>query len=241
MEKELRIKTSDGKLIYGTLSVAKKKSKKLIIFVHGFTGHQNEHIFFNGAKFFADKGFDAFRFNLYAGEKKNVRHFRDTTISLHGKDITAVVKSLRKKYEEIYVVGHSYGGTSLLFADQTMVDRFIFWDASYINSSKIEDKNHLKYNKKIGAYVLDWGLEIVVGKKFIDELKNFPDCGELIKKIHKPVVFITAQKGNMKAGKKYYAHAHSPKKLVNINRADHNFNDWSSEQALLKETYDWLK
>lgn len=117
MEKELKIPTPDKKVVVGTLLTAKKKSEILVVFVHGFTGHQNEHIFFNGAKFFSEKGIDSFRFNLYAGEDKNIRRFRDTTISLHGKDISTVVKSFRKKYKKIYVVGHGYGGTSLLFAE----------------------------------------------------------------------------------------------------------------------------
>lgn len=47
MEKELKIKTPDKKLIYGSFVSAGKKSDKLVIFVHGFTGHKNEHIFFS--------------------------------------------------------------------------------------------------------------------------------------------------------------------------------------------------
>jgi esterase/lipase len=238
MEKEIKIKTSDKKIIYGTFAGAGKKSDKLIVFVHGFTGHQNEHIFFNGAKFFTEKGFDTFRFNLYAGEKTNARHFQDTKISLHGKDITTVIKYFREKYKNIYVVGHSYGGTSLLFVDQSVVDRFIFWDSSYINSKN--GTENLKYNENLNAYILDWGIKIVVGKEFIEELKNFPNCGKLIKNIHKPVLFIGASKGNIKAVKKYYNKANGPKKLINIKNSDHSFNKFKDEEMLFKETYDWL-
>ena len=238
MEKELEIKTSDKKFIYGTLLSATKKSKSLIIFVHGFTGHQNEHIFFNGANFFIEKGFDTFRFNLYAGGKKS-RHFRDTKISLHGKDVTTVIKNFRKSYQKIYLVGHSYGGTALLFTDQSLVDGFIFWDASYITSK--DTLEVIKYNRSLKAYILDWGIEIVVGKGFIEELKKFPDCGKLIKQIYKPVLFITADKGGSKVGRKYFSKANKPKKLLNIKGANHNFDNWNDEQKLFKETYLWLK
>lgn len=240
MEKELRIKTADQKFIYGTFTSSKKKSGTLIIFVHGFTGHQNEHIFFNGAKFFTEKGFDTFRFNLYAGEGGGVRHFRDTKLSLHGEDITTTIKYFREKYKKIYVVGHSYGGTSLLFVDQSIVDGFIFWDPSYIDSK--DSTGHLKYNKHFDAYILNYGIEIIVGKGFIEELKNFPNCGLLINTINKPVLFVTAgRKGNSKAGIKYYNKANSPKKLINIKSADHNFNNWNDENMLFKKTYSWLK
>ena len=239
MEKELKIKTLDKKIIYGTFAEAEKKSNKLVIFVHGFTGHQNEHIFFNGAKFFTKNGFDTFRFDLYAGGK-NSRNFRDTKISLHGSDITTVIKYFRKKYKKIYVIGHSYGGTSLLFVDQSLVDGFVFWDASYISSKDATED--IKYNKDLDAYISEWGIEIIIGKDFIDELRNFPDCGKLIKQINKPVLFITAsRKIASKMGKKYFKSANNPKKLVDIKTADHNFNKWRDEETLFKETYNWLK
>ena len=102
-EIEVKIRTPDKKVIYGTLGRAKKKAGTLVVFVHGFTGHQNEHIFFNGSKLFAQKGLDTFRFDLYTGGKKGARHFRDTSISVHGKDINAVVKFFRNKYKCLLV------------------------------------------------------------------------------------------------------------------------------------------
>lgn len=241
MEKEAKIKISGGKFLYGTLGIASKTADALIVFIHGFTGHQNEHIFFNGSKFFTEKEFDTFRFNLYGGEQKGSRHFRDVKISLHGEDITTVVKYFRKKYQKIFIIGHSYGGTSLLFTDQSIINGFVFWDASYIDWGK-SDKEDLGYNKNLNAYVYDFGLEYMVGKGFIDELKNFPDCGKLIKQIHKPVLFIVSgRKGNAKAGKRYFNKANNPKKIINIKHADHCFDNWKDEELLFKGTYDWLK
>ncbi len=238
MEKEITIQTPDKKLIYGTLGNAKNKSEKLIIFIHGFTGNQNEHIFFNGSKFLTEKGFDTFRFNLY-GWQKEARRFKEVKISLHGNDITTVVKHFRKKYKKVFVVGHSYGGTSLLFSDSSLIDGFVFWDASYISSA--DSREDLGYDKKVKKYIYDFGIEYFVGKEFIDELKNFPDCGRLIKEIHKPVLFvISGRKGNAKAGRKYFTVANKPKKLLNIKHADHCFDNWKDEEKLLEETYLWL-
>ena len=88
---------------------------------------------------------------------------------------------------------------------------------------------------------MDWGFEAIVGKGFVDELKNFPDCGELVAKIQVPVKFITAGKlGNEKGGKRYFAKANQPKELVNIKTADHNFNGFKEERILIEETYKWL-
>ena len=49
MEEEIKIPLKNKKYIYGILRGSLKNS--LIIFVHGFTGHKNEHQFFNGARF----------------------------------------------------------------------------------------------------------------------------------------------------------------------------------------------
>lgn len=238
METQIKIQTKDKKFIYGTFAPSTKKLNQLVIFVHGFTGHQHEHIFFNGAKLFSQKGFDTFRFNLYDGDHKDARKFSDTKISLHGEDITTVVKYFRKKYKRIFLVGHSYGGTSLLFIDQSAVDGLVFWDAGYIDSTDATD--HIRYNKCLDAYILEWGTEIIAGKKFIAELKNFPDCGKLIKNIKKPVLFITAGK-IAKQGEKYYKHANNPKKLIKMKLADHCFNSWKQEDLLLENTLNWLK
>ncbi|MCK9597175.1 alpha/beta hydrolase [Candidatus Pacearchaeota archaeon] len=240
MEKKLKIKTSDSKLINGTFVATKQKTNTLVVFVHGFTGNRNVRLIYNGAKFFTKKGFDTFRFDLY-GKNKGSRRFRDTKISLHGEDITIVLKYFRKKYKNIYVVGHSYGGTSLLFTDQSIIDGFVFWDASYVESTE-NNTAGMRYSKELDAYILGGGVETVIGKEFVEELKNFSDCGELIKKINKPVLFVTAgKKGNSKAGKKYFIKANNPKKLINIKTANHNFDNWNDEETLFRETYGWLR
>lgn len=238
MEKEIKIKTSDGFQIYGTLSTPRKKTDKLVIFVHGFTGHRNAHIFFNGAKYMNAKGAAAFRFDLYNAEK-GARHFKDTKISQHGDDITTVVSYFRKKYKKIYVVGHSYGGTSLLFADTSKVNALVFWDASWIDPK--EEKKDFRYNSALDRYVWDWRVEYLVGKAYVEELRDFPDCGELVAKITAPKLFITAGKQRILKGKKYMAAASQFKKHVNISGADHNFNSFKAEDRLLEETWKWIK
>lgn len=67
MQKQIIIKTKDKQNnIYGVLDYQTKKDK-LIIFVHGLTGHKNEHQFYNASKYFTTKNFAVFRFDLYSG------------------------------------------------------------------------------------------------------------------------------------------------------------------------------
>ncbi len=236
MQKDLKIKTKDSHYIYGTLNTPNKISKKLVIFVHGFTSHRNEHILFNGSKFFVNKGFDTFRFDSYAGDK-GARNMLDYTISLNGEDINTVVDYFFKKYKKIYVVGHSYGGTALLFANQEKVSKFIFWDPSYIE--KDQDQGFV-YKKEIDSYIEDWGVTYIVGKKLVNELKNFPNCGDMISRFNKPVLFIGAGKGAKNHCNKYFKKTNSSKDLKIIEGADHNFNNFDHEEILFKETINFI-
>lgn len=237
MQQEISIQTPDNFKIYGSLTVADTKSDRLVIFVHGFTGHKDEHIFFNGANFFNKKSFDVFRFDLYSCEK-DARPFKDQSIAIHGTDITVVKNHFKDIYKKIYLVGHSYGGTSLLFVELSGVSGLVFWDASYISEA---DGTGFEYNQSLDAYILKDRVDCVVGKKFVEELRNFPDCGEMVSKVSVPMKFITAgEKGNHTVVSKYMEKAHDPKEIVHIEEADHCFNSFASEEKLFNETLEWI-
>lgn len=113
MEKQLKLRTKDGHIIYGTLNFTSRKSDLLAIFVHGLTGHPNEHTFHGAAQQFPRKGVDVFRFALYTGEKEG-RKMSDCTITTHAQDLDSVVSYYRKKYRKIAVIGHSLGSPTIL-------------------------------------------------------------------------------------------------------------------------------
>lgn len=238
MEKEIKIKTKDKKIIFGTLTTPKKKSKKLIIFCHGFTGHSNEHIFFNGSTFFVEKGYDAFRFDLY-NWNKTARHFEETSLKQHGADITTVVKHFRSSYDSIYLVGHSFGGPSVVFSDTGMVEAVVLWDPSFVVAS--EEKKLVPYDTKLGTYAVNWGMRIVIGKRFVDELFKMSNYGALVESVTRPTKVIAAEKGNAKNAIKYMKHLKVPHEFVKIPGADHNFNTHLAEKRLIEETYAWVR
>ena len=67
MQKQIILDTSDNKKIYGVWDRADGE-RGLVVVVHGLTGHKNEHIFYNAAKFLNQKGLSVFRFDLYSDE-----------------------------------------------------------------------------------------------------------------------------------------------------------------------------
>lgn len=241
MEKEIKIKTNDGKLIYGTLTYSKKKSEKLIIFVHGLGGHRNEHIHFNASNFFRKHGFSTFRFDLYSYGKK-ARAMSDCTIALHGKDLNTVTDFFRKKFKTIDVIGHSLGGLTILASQTSKFDAIVFWDPAHTKYEWRHGELDFKYDKKLDKYIINWGTELLMGKQMFKELVHGKDSSQSIKKIHKPIKIISAGKGVlMKTNRDYFKHANFPKEFVEIKNADHNFNTEGTEEKLFKETLNFLK
>ena len=96
MEKQINLKTKDGHIIYGHLN-SSEKSDKLIIFVHGLTGNQTEQHYNNAPRFFNDKGFDTFRFDLYS-PRTSARKTTEVSLKEHIEDLRQVIEHFGALY-----------------------------------------------------------------------------------------------------------------------------------------------
>lgn len=242
MEKTLNFKTKDGHTIYGTLNTPTKQANAVVVFVHGLTGHQNEHYYYNAARFFPKKGFATYRFDLYSGEKGG-RALSDCSVRTHASDLSLVLDRLKSKYKYIHVVGHSLGGPTIVLADISAVSSVILWDPSdMLGLADITEgqERSLKRNKISGHYIVDWGTEYILGKEMAQEFKELRPA-TLAGTINKPIKVIAAEKGNPRGSKEYFKNANEPKELVVIKRAGHTFNEGDTEQQLFIETLAWVK
>jgi pimeloyl-ACP methyl ester carboxylesterase len=89
--------------------------RPVIVFVHGLCCDMDEHIFYNGARWFERRGYATFRFNLYDWQP-GTRKLKDCTIKTQADDLDLVVRYLRKNgAKTVHVVGHSYGGPTILY------------------------------------------------------------------------------------------------------------------------------
>lgn len=239
MEKQIKIPIENKKYIYGTLRGS--LNDPLVIFVHGFTGDKEEHIFFNGSRFFESKGFSSFRFNLYHWEK-DARKLEDCTLSLHAKDLDFVIDYFKGKgAKKVFVVGHSFGGLTVLLSKGQSFNAAVLWDTS-IDPTLVTKG---KYIKELGSFYLNSqdvnAFGQTVGKEMVDENKKLKPF-ELMEKFTKPVKIIAAGKGVLiNGGKKYFELAKGPKDFAVISDATHNFDEDKTEEKLFQETYSWLK
>lgn len=236
MEKEIKIPIGKKKYIYGILRGA--LNNPLIIFVHGFTGHKNEHQFFNGARFFEKKGFSSFRFDLYNWHK-DARKLEDCTLSLHGKDLDMVVTYFRKKdVKKIFAAGHSYGGVTILLSRKRDFDAVVLWDGTGDGDTPI----NARYLKELNRYYFDeWSYGFTVGRAMYKENKKLKPS-KLIKDVYVPIKIIVAGAGGLiDDGKRLFRNANEPKDLAMIKGATHVFDEDGAEEELFKETYNWVR
>ncbi|RLC37614.1 hypothetical protein DRH27_03665 [Candidatus Falkowbacteria bacterium] len=239
MQKSIIIKSKDKKFnIYGVLD-QKIKSNKLIVFVHGLTGHKNEHQFYNAAKFFNNKKFATFRFDLYTGEKSG-RSLENCTIKTHSEDLNQVIKYFKNKFSSIYLVGHSLGGPSIFEAEIKNIKKIVLWDPS-INLTNEDDDDWYRFDKNINAYIVSWGPSYIVSKKMVSDWQKL-DYNKWINKTTMPLKIICAGQGVLKKEwKKIISKFKCKKELVIIKEAGHCFDEKDTEIKLFKETLSWLK
>lgn len=236
MEKNVKIKTDDNHIIYGVLNY-QQETDKLIIFVHGLTGHKNEHQFYNAARFFPNHGFATFRFDLYSGEKQG-RRLENCTIQTHTKDLEQVVEYFQKEYKNIYLVGHSLGGPTILFSNQKYVKSIVLWDPSLKND--MIDPNIYEYNSLLNKYIIHWGASSLMSTEMAEEWKTMDS--KIVERFILPTKIVCAENGILhKDWEKIMSKIKIKNDFVVIKNAGHCFDEEGVEKELFKETLEWLK
>lgn len=235
MKKDIQINTSDKCKIYGTLD--SNGNSSLMIFVHGITGNKDEHHYFNAVPFFAQNDFDTFRFNFYCRDKE-ARPLSESSITSHANDLKTIIDFFKDKYENLILVGHSLGALVILNTELSNISKLVLWDST-TGFENLEDKD-ISYYANLNKYILNWRMDIIVGKQMIDEWKN-TDIEQLIKKISIPCKFIFA--GNCdkyESWKPYLKDIKVRSEVVVINGASHGFIEAGAEERLFEETLKWI-
>lgn len=239
MEREVKIRTRDGKTIYGMLRGNLRRP--VIVFVHGLTGHMDEHTYYDGVRFFERHGFSSFRFNLYDW-RKGARLLHECTLQTHADDLDRIIEWLRDhSARKVFVIGHSYGGPTILRSRRRNFDAVVLWDPSYGHSLTFTGA---KYVKGLKGSIAIWGIGYLIGNAMVREARQMTarKSEGLIRGIHVPIKIIAAGKGELlKGSKRYYAAANPPKAFAIIRGADHNFNYEGNQESLFRETLAWLK
>jgi alpha-beta hydrolase superfamily lysophospholipase len=240
-ECELKIKTPDKKFIYGTLGLPKKKTSKLVIFVHGLASTELWPTMLLASWYFRQRGYAYFRINLYDW-RKGARTLMSSDLKQHALDTITAVKYLKRLgYKNIYAVGHSFGGLTLLRSDTSNFKAISLWDcSSFIEYNPVK---RIKYLKKTKHPYMPGSYELAMSERYINGMKNFPNELDLISKIIAPtqICYADGRKGMLiKSSKRYYKSLSAPKELVPIKNSSHSFTEEGIGEVLFKNTKAWF-
>lgn len=155
MEEYFKIPTLDNLEIKWILNSI-KASKKLIIFVHGFTGSMSEAHYYCWKEYFVEKWYDVFRFNLYT-DGETTRKLRDCSVTIHAQDIQTICEYFTD-YQEIYLVGHSLAGPC--FARVSVfpnnMKKIVFWDPAFelqVTAERCYEENGTIKHQSSGKHI----------------------------------------------------------------------------------------
>jgi pimeloyl-ACP methyl ester carboxylesterase len=237
MEKQLGIRTKDGKIIRGILRGP--VSKPVIVLVHGLAGDMNQAMHYNAARYFEQHGFSSLRFNLYDWHK-DARKLHQCTFSTHGDDIDTVLAYLKsRRAKQIFIAGHSYGFPSILHAKRQSFKAVASWDGSLLPRNHADTPQ--KSIKPKGC-LIDFGYSVVVGERMARDSKKI-DTIELLQHFEQPISFITVDDdldGNLSGGREMHEAFKGKKELVIIKGAHHNFSEEGKQEQLYAAAVRWF-
>lgn len=242
IEEEVAIPTPDKKKIYATIGHPTGKPKGMVVFVHGLASTALWPTMLLGSWYFRKKGYAYCRVNLYYWKPK-ARTLMTSDLLQHAKDTDTVVAYLKRRgFKNIFAVGHSFGGLTLLQAKTSAFSAMSFWDMSSFIS--FPPKFWFRKDKASGATYTRGSYELLMSKRYLKGITQFPDELKLISKIKVPCqICYAAGEGAMlvESSKRYYAHLSADKELVAIPHASHSFTEEGIAEKLFSKTEKWFK
>jgi hypothetical protein len=241
-EHKWSIPTTDGKIIYGLLNKSEKKSNhKAVLHIHGLTGHPYEVAQTMMAGTFPDNGYDVIRPYLYHGPD-DARKLVDCTLAIHAKDVMTITQHFKTLYDDVYVIGHSYGGPSIMLSDTSLFAAICLWDPTYDPNYVFRINGELP---QLGDYrmLIGSGTYRLMGEAMYQESAtiDMENCRALSRSCTTPLQVITA--GNSMWAKKnesYHTHAAGISNGIIIPNTVHCFYEEGTTSPLLQYTQNWF-
>jgi dienelactone hydrolase len=236
-ERILNIPTPDSKLIYGKL-LGDVPHKPLVVIAHGLTGKADGRLPFNAACYFANQGFNVYRFNFYY-HKERARDILDCTLASQADDLDTVVDYfIAQGIKDITVIGHSFGGLTILLSTRQNFNRAVLWEPSH---PKVDVFKKAIFNKDLNAFVLKQGTNYLFGRPMVEHYQNLK-IDKFVEARKTPTLIASGGASVLaETNKQYYQALEVDKHFFEIAGADHGFTTPGAQTELLDKTLAWLK
>ncbi len=236
---------SEGRKLCGLLYHQQSESSPVIIVCHGFAGSkEGKGKALEMAQFFGEEGINFFLFD-FSGVGESEGKFEDITLSRQVKDLEAAIDTMvRRNVKEIFLMGRSLGGTTVLALDHKKYPRIK--GVISLNGAAFPYelfKNFISQDLKGERILLgDGDNSVVVKRALLEDLRKW-DILQHVKRLSPiPLLIIHGEMDEVvpvENAKELYLHARQPKKLVIIEGEDHQFSH--KYKRMWKESLEWVK
>ena len=235
------IKNKPGETLDYTFHAGSANCRDLLIIGHGVTGNKDRPFVVALADAVSGSGINVCRFS-FAGNGESDGAFQDCTISKEVDDLQAVLSVVEEEgYRAIYA-GHSMGGAvGVLTAAKDSRIKFLISLAGMVSTEKF-------YDTEFGEETPDTGCmweepDCPLSSAFKNDLKGIHSTAPQASQISVPWLLIHGTTDDVVLiddSRKAYSLASEPKKLIEIDGANHVFSD-GGQQPMIDAVIDWLQ
>lgn len=242
IESDIVLKSKDGAVIYGALARPEKEARRVIVHLHGLTHSHRHYLEMNAASYFPQHGFAHLRFSFY-GREPDARRLSTIRLGDHLADLEAVLSYAQENFDEIYLIGHSFGGLVALLHNPEGIKAMSFWDPSFDVTHFWEASGTLSDSPSGQFHHLDYGNVYVLGRPFVRDIADVPHrvCLDKAASFSAPVQLVVPEQSIFLASphsrpEDYVDAFPEGSELVQMPNANHTFTMQGNAQKLFEET-----
>ncbi len=225
---KITFQNMEDETLIGRLEMpADRHPHNFTIFAHCFTCNKNLMAVKNISRALTANGFAVLRFD-FTGLGESEGDFEDTNFSGNVSDLVAASNYLEENYKApSLLVGHSLGGTAVLFAAAEIASikavATIGAPSTPVHVKHLF-KNTLPEIQETGKATVNLsGRDFTIKKQFLDDLET-KSLVTVVKNMRKPILILHAPQDDtvgIKNAEEIYHAAHHPKSFVSLDGADH--------------------
>ena len=247
-EISITFKNERGKELVGVLHLPEKGKPPLVIICHGFQNSKTDRKFIKLARVLQKEGICVFRFD-FEGCGDSEGDPKEITIKNEVADLNSAFKTVQNEFDldlkRVAFVGASLGNvvTSLLLKQYKISAKtLVFWSQAFNQRELLKNW----YSKEDIREIMKKGViykgDKKIGKNYFLENKN-KDYSSALSELKLPILIIHGKedkdvplKFSQQLKRKYKNIS-----LIILPKANHKFDDFQSQEELVRHTQKWLR